>query len=84
MITRENLGLRKSIKDKLKKEGIKLHPRQNKQLNKLTFYIKDFRWEFINSGNKIIVSTYDNPFIIQIEPYVKDQGSNSEREANQE
>ncbi len=80
MITRENIALRKEIKTKLKKEGIKLHPRQNKQLNKLTFYIKDFRWEFKNNSNTIIISTYDNPFIIQIQPYVKDQRSQGEGE----
>lgn len=82
MITRENIALRKEIKLKLKKEGINLHPRQNKQLNKLTFYIKDFRWEFINNSNKVIVSTYNSPFIIQIQPYVKDQRSQGEGEVS--
>jgi ABC-type uncharacterized transport system substrate-binding protein len=64
MITRENISLRKEIKNKLKEQGIQLHPRQTKQLNKLTFYIKDFRWEFINEDRLITINTYNHPCTI--------------------
>lgn len=77
---KDNLQLRKDIRDKLKSEGINIHYRQNKQLNRLTFYNRDFRWEFLTLTKRVIISTYDKPFSIQIEEYVKDTISEEKRE----
>lgn len=77
---KDNLQLRKDIRDKLKSEGINIHYRQNKQLNRLTFYTRDFRWEFLTLTKRVIISTYDKPFIIQIEEYVKNTIGEEKRE----
>lgn len=78
MIIKENLILRNKIKKELLRQNINLHYRQKMQLKALTKYNKEFRWEFNSSKGLIVISSYENPFVI----YVKDQRSQGEGEAN--